>query len=617
MSKIERAVAKALAKEQSIRALTDGKLREIWEQWSSDLVRRRVRMDAVLADVLALVREAAFRATGLMAFPCQVRAAVVLTEPAIAEVATGEGKTLITAMAACLFALYRRGVHVATVNTYLAERDFEFACKVAERLGLTVGQLTREQSQAEKRAAYMADITYGTGYDFGFDYLRDQLALLKHSRAGPALRLRNILLGREQREVEVVQRQLAYAIVDEIDSVLIDEAASPLVISQAAPRESSSQVAYHLAHEATLRMREGADYTLDPRGKNAQLTESGKSAGNALSGVPWDSLVRPWHIYLKNALNAQHVFHLGEHYIIQKGKVVIVDEFTGRAHEERSWQQGLHQAVAAKEGLEIPQETQSAASITRQRYFGLYKTLCGLTGTALESRKEFRHFFQLPVREIAPNRPCQRLVSGDSVYSSRDQMLVAVAADVEDRWKMRQPVLVGTRTITISEALSAHLTERGIPHRILNARQDSGENDIIAQAGELGSVVVATNMAGRGTHISLPEESIKLGGLHVIGVERSESSRVDRQLAGRCARQGQPGSAKFFVSAEDNLVEQFDPGLARQLQRMTTDQDGRLPDEAARLFSQLQVRVQKIRYLQRLQLERRDQWTDQTRKSLA
>lgn len=613
----ERALAKVLALEKSLTSLTDVELREAWDRWSFEISRQRLQLQHILPAALAHVREAAFRATGLRAFPCQLRAALALTEPAITEVATGEGKTLITAIAACLFALPRKGVHVATVNSYLAERDYEFATQVAAGLGLTVGRITREQSHAEKKAAYLADITYGTGYDFGFDYLRDQLALLKHSKGGPTLRLRNLLLEKHHQEAEVVQRRLACAIVDEIDSVLIDEAASPLVISQASEAGDVSPEPYQTANDAVPHLREGVDYVLTPRGKNVQLTEAGKAAGNALPRIPWDTLVRPWHIYVKNALNAHHAFHHGEHYIVQEGKVVIVDEFTGRAHEERSWQQGLHQAVAAKEGVKVPPETHTAASITRQRYFRLYESLSGLTGTGWESRKEFHHFFRLSVRKIAPNRPSQRQESPDRVYVTSRQMLAAVARDVESHWRTGQPVLIGTRTISVSEELARMLAEKEIPHRILNARQDSEENDIIAQAGQPGSVVVATNMAGRGTHISLPKDALALGGLHVIGVERSESSRIDRQLSGRCARQGQPGSAAFFLSAEDHLVAQYAPELKKELERMPADEDGRLPDQAARLFSELQTKVQKIRYVQRLQMEKRDQWMDQTRKSLA
>lgn len=297
--------------------------------------------------------------------------------------------------------------------------------------------------------------------------------------------------------------------------------------------------------------------------------------------------------------------------------MVIVDEFTGRAHEERSWQQGLHQAVAAKEGLEIPSETLTAASITRQRYFRLYDSLSGLTGTGWESRREFRHFFKLPVRPIATHRPLQRITPPDRVYRTRDEQLKAVAVEVREKWELGQPVLVGTRTIRISEELSAILTEAQIPHRLLNASQDKEENAIVAAAGQPGSVVVATNMAGRGTHISLPRESIALGGLHVIGVERSESLRVDRQLAGRSARQGEPGSAVFFLSAEDHLVTQFAPSLARSLSATGADSEGRLPEATAESYLRLQRRVQTIRYRQRLEMEKRDQWMDMTRKSLA
>jgi len=268
---------------------------------------------------------------------------------------------------------------------------------------------------------------------------------------------------------------------------------------------------YLRAHQAALEMKEDVAFYLEARGKNPQLTEADKAAGNALSGVPWDALVRPWHLYLKNALGAQRSFHQGEHYIVQEYKVVIVDEFTGRAHEERSWQHGLHQAVAAKEGVGIPH--------SRQRYFLSYDNLAGLTGTGMESKKEFHHFFKLPIRAIEPNRPNLRKVMLDRVYKKRDAMLKAVAQNVAEHWHLTQPVLIGTRIISISEALAAILAEQGILHRVLNAKQNKEENEIIAAAGELGSVVVATNMAGRGTHISLPKESLAYGGLHVIGVE--------------------------------------------------------------------------------------------------
>jgi len=613
----ERTLKGVLALEEEIGSLKDRELKERWSGWSFDIARQHIRLRDILPEALACVREAAFRASGLKAFPCQMEAVIGLTEPAITEVATGEGKTLITAMAACLFALPRRGVHVATVNTYLAERDFEFATPVAEKLGLTVGHITREQGHAEKREAYLADITYGTGYDFGFDYLRDQLALVKQASGGPTLRLRNHLLGLEHPDAETVQRPLACAIVDEIDSVLIDEAASPLVIAQPASSAPVRPLAYNAARDAALSLEEDDGFLLDPGGRNARLTESGKETINRLPDIPWDALIRPWHLYVKNALNAEHSYRLGEHYIVQEGKVVIVDEFTGRAHEERSWQQGLHQAVAAKEGLEIPSETLTAASITRQRYFRLYDSLSGLTGTGSESRKEFSHFFKLPVRPVDPHRPLRRINHPDRVYRTRDEQLKAVAAEVREKWELGQPVLVGTRTIRISEELSAILTEAQIPHRLLNASQDKEENAIVAAAGQPGSVVVATNMAGRGTHISLPRESIALGGLHVIGIERSESLRVDRQLAGRSARQGEPGSAVFFLSAEDHLVIQFAPSLARSLAATEADGEGRLPEATADSYLRLQRRVQTIRYRQRLEMEKRDQWMDMTRKSLA
>nr|WP_075090525.1 hypothetical protein [Verrucomicrobium spinosum] len=319
MSALERILKQSLAREKAVSQLSDEALQGQWCQWSFDLLRQLTTLERILPEALAVVKEAAFRAGGLRAYPCQTRAIIALLEPAITEVATGEGKTLITALAACLRALPKRGVHVATVNAYLSERDFEFATPIAARLGLTVGYLKQEQSHAEKRAAYQCDITYGTGYDFGFDYLRDQLALLKHAQHGPSFRLRNLLTGREHPEAEVVQRSLASAIVDEIDSVLIDEAASPLVIAQPSTERTVPE-AYLTAHEAAQSLQEGHDFILDARGRNARLTEEGRAAANQRPGIPWDALVRPWHQYLTNALNAHHAFHHGEHYILQEAR---------------------------------------------------------------------------------------------------------------------------------------------------------------------------------------------------------------------------------------------------------------------------------------------------------
>ncbi|MCG8603183.1 MAG: hypothetical protein MI807_23770 [Verrucomicrobiales bacterium] len=611
-------LSQVLEEERAFSSASAAELRDEFEAWKKKIRLKETSLPDIHTSALALVREAAFRATGLKAYPCQVEAALALTEPAVSEIATGEGKTLITAIAACVYALDGRGVHVATVNSYLAERDYEFASEIASMLGLTVGFLEKDQAMPDKQAAYLCDITYGTGYDFGFDYLRDQLVLQERARVAATRRLRQAFLKRASGQLPVAQRQgHAYAIVDEIDSVLIDEASSPLVIAQSRAEGSTLRAPYELAHRVAGELEDEEHFRLDYKGQNPVLTQVGKNHINHLPDIPWDTLIRPWHQYVSNALNAIHSFRRDEHYIVQDDKVVIVDEFTGRAHEERSWQAGLHQAVAEKEGIEIPPETETAASITRQRYFRIYDTLCGLTGTAEESIQEFRHFFGLPVRAIAPNKLNRRESLPDRVFQSRDEMLHAVAAEVKERRKTGQPILIGTRTVGISEALAKILFDQKTPHRVLNASQDKEEAEIVAEAGKFASVTVATNMAGRGTHISLSDKVLELGGLHVIGVERSESIRVDRQLIGRAARQGQPGSAQFFLSADDKIIEEFAPKLAKRMQKMDADENGELPRSISDEVKTLQTKVEKIRYHQRMDLEKRDEWLDQTRRNLA
>lgn len=591
---------------------SDDALRQQVADWRAALTQRKTTRRELLVPALALAREAARRMTGLFAYPNQVQGALVLAQGSVAELATGEGKTLVAMLAAFLFALEGRGVHVVTVNTYLAGRDYAFGKPFFEFLNLTAGLLPERGHPDAKREAYLRDVTYGVGYEFGFDYLRDQLALMRQPNYGPTQRLRRAFLQQISTPIPIVQRGLAFAIIDEIDSVLIDEAGSPLVISEAVRAGSAIAKPYQLAHELAGKLVKDLHYTNAASGRNPVLTPEGKQLILDDAAIPWDDLKRPWPSYILNALSAREGFHLDDHYVIRDGKVTIVDTFTGRAHAERSWQRGLHQAIEVKEGVAVQPEMESAASITRQRFFGLYDEISGLTGTAAESAGEFRFFFKLPVQPVPLHRPSKRVVLPDRCFASQQAMLTAVVEEIAARHLTGQPILLGTRTIQISQVIAEALTGLGVPHQLLTAKQDARENEIVHEAGLPGKVLIATNMAGRGTHIDIPEGSRRLGGLHVIGVERNESIRIDRQLIGRGARQGQPGSAQFFVSADDQLLQVYAPALAKTWQ----SRKGELREPAAKAVLEVQRQAEKLKYQQRRTIAQRDEWIDQTRRIL-
>lgn len=575
-------------------------------------------LDAAVVPAFSLVREASRRACGLFPYPEQILGGLAMVRGGIAEMATGEGKTLAAILPSSLFALAGKGVHVITVNTYLAERDQEFTQPIFEILGLTSALLPADQERtAEKPDAYRKDITYGVGYEFGFDYLRDQLALMQSPHPGPRERLRDALLARNHSRPSTVQRSLSFAIVDEIDSVLIDEAGSPLLISQAGPESAESNLPYFSALQLLPSLEEDVHYTIETLKRSIHLNAIGREAIYDAPGIPWESLMRPWEIYVLNALKAEHMFTRDVHYVIADDKVVIVDEFTGRRHEERTWREGLHQAIEAKENLTPRPENVDSGSITRQRFFDQYEISCGMTGTGQESAGEFWHFFKMPVIPIPEHRPCIREVLPEQVYISRETCFAAILQDIIKRKQAGQPVLVGTRTIRISEEISDLLKENKIEHRVLNAKQDEEESDIVSTAGQEGSVLIATNMAGRGTHIGLSPKTEKRGGLHVILVERNESSRIDRQLIGRTARQGQAGTACSYVSADDFLFEHYDPELGDQIRQSRANEEGMVTPSISKSIDQLQHRVERIRYQQRLQMAHRDEWLDQTKKTLA
>ena len=492
-------------------------------------------VDDILPDAFAVAREAAYRVIGEKPFYVQVLGALAIHFGNIAEMKTGEGKTLTCVMPAYLNALTEKGVHVVTVNEYLATRDAEWMGQIYRFLGLTVAVNLREMSSKEKKEAYNCDILYSTNNELGFDYLRD-----------------NMVVNAEDR----VQRPLHFAIIDEVDSVLIDEARTPLIISGGVMKSANL---YKDADRFVKTLRENEDYTIDEKTKDITLTDQGTEKGEKyfrianLYDIEHSALVH----HVNQALKANYTMHNDVDYVVQEGKVVIVDQFTGRLMPGRAFSDGLHQAIEAKENVEIEEETKTLATITFQNYFRMYEKLSGMTGTAKTEEEEFRNIYNMYVIEIPTNLPVIRVDAADLIYSTKKEKYKAIIAEIKRRHEKGQPVLVGTIAIETNELLSSMLKKAHIKHEILNAKNHAREAEIIAKAGEKGSVTIATNMAGRGTDIKLGEGVKELGGLCVIGTERHESRRIDNQLRGRSGRQGDPGYSQFFVSFEDELMVRF------------------------------------------------------------
>ena len=492
-------------------------------------------VDDILPDAFAVAREAAYRVIGEKPFYVQVLGALAIHFGNIAEMKTGEGKTLTCVMPAYLNALTEKGVHVVTVNEYLATRDAEWMGQIYRFLGLTVAVNLREMSSKEKKEAYNCDILYSTNNELGFDYLRD-----------------NMVVNAEDR----VQRPLHFAIIDEVDSVLIDEARTPLIISGGVMKSSNL---YKDADRFVKTLRENEDYTIDEKTKDITLTDQGTEKGEKyfrianLYDIEHSALVH----HVNQALKANYTMHNDVDYVVQEGKVVIVDQFTGRLMPGRAFSDGLHQAIEAKENVEIEEETKTLATITFQNYFRMYEKLSGMTGTAKTEEEEFRNIYNMYVIEIPTNLPVIRVDAADLIYSTKEEKYKAIIAEIKRRHEKGQPVLVGTIAIETNELLSSMLKKAHIKHEILNAKNHAREAEIISKAGEKGSVTIATNMAGRGTDIKLGEGVKELGGLCVIGTERHESRRIDNQLRGRSGRQGDPGYSQFFVSFEDELMVRF------------------------------------------------------------
>ncbi|MBN1441061.1 MAG: preprotein translocase subunit SecA [Planctomycetes bacterium] len=526
--------------EPEMQALSDEKLQGKTEEFRHRLAEGAT-VDDLLPEAFAAVRESARRnlrtSTGvpMRHFDVQIIGGIVLHQGKIAEMATGEGKTLVATLSAYLNALPQRGVHIVTVNDYLAQRDRDWMAPVYEGAGMTAGAIQSEMDSQERQAQYVCDITYGTNNEFGFDYLRDNMKTDVRDQ---------------------VQKRRHYAIVDEVDSILIDEARTPLIIS--GPAELSTEK-YYVANRVGKRLRRGQDFDVKEKERSILLTEAGIEKAESMVGVKsfYVGKDMEWPHLIEQALKAQHVFKRDVDYVVRDGEVVIVDEFTGRLMEGRTWSEGLHQAVEAKEGLTIRRENQTLATITLQNFFKLYEKLSGMTGTAMTEAGEFDHTYKLDVVSIPTNRPICRLDHGDVVYRTAREKYHAIVEEIVEINSQDRPILVGTTSIEKSELLAGMLKRRGIQHHVLNAKQHAREAEIIKEAGQPGRVTIATNMAGRGTDIILGERVAEKGGLHVIGTERHEARRIDNQLRGRCARQGDPGSSKFFLCLEDDLMRRF------------------------------------------------------------
>ena len=585
---------KVLAKDEEYSNLSDEELVNKTEEFKAYIQEQKEKgkdtpdiLDKILVDAFAAAREGALRSLGMKPYKVQIMGGIALHRGDIAEMRTGEGKTLTATMPVYLNALAGEGVHVVTVNEYLSQRDAQEMGVFYNYMGLSVGLNLNSLNSEEKRAAYNADITYSTNNELGFDYLRDNMVKTVEAR---------------------VQRPLNYAVIDEVDSVLIDEARTPLIISGEG-QESTSLYQVANAFVKTLKKAEeedgsDGDYTLDIKTKAIQLSENGIDKAESYFGLK--NLYELKNVdlthHINQALKANYTMSLDVDYVVaEDGEILIVDQFTGRTMPGRRFSEGLHQAIEAKEGVPIQKESKTMATITFQNFFRMYKKLSGMTGTGKTEEEEFRNIYNMFVTTIPTNRPIQRIDAPDYIYSNMEAKFNAVAQEVKERYDTGQPVLLGTVSIETSELVSKLLYKYGVPHKVLNAKQNESEAEIIKQAGQKGSVTIATNMAGRGTDIKLGEGVRELGGLAVIGTERHESRRIDNQLRGRSGRQGDPGYSRFYLSLEDELMVRF--GADRLQKIMGKDDDTPLESRmVSRSVESAQKRVEGNNYDSRKQV---------------
>ena len=534
VKRIEPIANKVLALDEEMGKLTDEQLQAKTPEFKERLAKGET-LDDILVEAFAVVREASWRKLHMKHHKVQIIGGIVLHQGRIAEMKTGEGKTLVATLPAYLNGLLGNGVHVVTVNDYLASTQMEEMSAVYNFLGLTTGVIVHGLTNDQRREAYNADITYGTNNEFGFDYLRDNMVIYKEER---------------------VQRVLNYCIVDEVDSILIDEARTPLIISGAG--EKSTEF-YKVADYFVKTLKEEEDYFIDEEANAVMLTDKGVEKAEKTFKVDnyADAENMSLQHYITQALKANYSMRIDKDYMVKDGEVIIVDEFTGRLMEGRRYSDGLHQAIEAKEGVKIARESKTLATITFQNYFRMYKKLSGMTGTALTEEEEFREIYGLDVIVVPTNKPVIRIDYPDVVFLNEKGKFNAIVNEIIETHKTGQPMLIGTVSVEKSEQLSAVLKKKGIPHQVLNAKYHEQEAEIISHAGELGMVTIATNMAGRGTDIKLGEGVVEAGGLKIIGTARHESRRIDNQLRGRAGRQGDPGSSRFYISLDDDLMRIF------------------------------------------------------------
>ena len=588
---LEKQVAEVTAFEPQISALSDGELRAKTDEFKERLADGET-LDDIMTEAFAVVREASERVLGMRPFDVQVMGGIVLHEGDIAEMKTGEGKTLAAVMPMYLNALAGRGAHLVTVNDYLAKRDSEWMGPIYESLGLEVGLVQAMMDPPARQDAYHADLTYGTNTEFGFDYLRDNMAM----RLG-----------------HCVQRGHHYCIVDEVDSILVDEARTPLIIS-GAPETAADT--YRQFARIVPRLRAGEDYEVDEKQRTAAVTESG--VAKVEKALDIDNLYKDGQLvnHLVQALRAEALYHKDVEYVVNNGEVLIVDEFTGRILEGRRYSEGLHQAIEAKERVPIREENQTLATITLQNYFRLYEKLAGMTGTAKTEEDEFRTIYGLEVVQIPTNVAMVRDDRNDFIFKTKKEKFAAVVDDIKERYENGQPVLVGTVSVEVSEMLSGLLERHGVEHNVLNAKQHEREAEVIKDAGLPGAVTIATNMAGRGVDIKLGPRVPELGGLYVLGTERHESRRIDNQLRGRSGRQGDPGESRFYLAAEDDLIRLFaGDRMYKVLDRLGPEEG--LPIEHKMLtgvVERAQKKVEELNFMRRKNVLKYDEVMNEQRR---
>ncbi len=578
--------------------------------WSDQELRRHAReirwqaktgvsLQTLLPDAYAMVREASRRTTGLLHFPVQIMGGIAMFEGHIAEMQTGEGKTLTATLPTFLRALAGLGVHVITVNDYLAERDAQLNSEIYKLLGLSVGCILTPMETDERRAAYAKDITYGTSKEMGFDFLRDRLRMGTGHRPDDR---HHVFGGRKFEGEQPVQRGHHFALIDEADSILIDEARTPLIIGLTMPNDAATVNLLRWSHRATKHFEPNKDFIYEPDRRTAYLTDAGCRRVLLLSKPSLLDTIDTERIYthVEQALTAKYAFELDRDYVIVDDEVVIVDESTGRLMDGRKWQDGLHQAVEAKELVPITAATGQAARITVQDFFRQYSHLAGMTGTAVLARKELKKIYQIKVTPIPTNKPCIRAGRPARAFTTREAKREAIVEEIAKLNAAGRAVLIGTPSVEASELLATALKERDIPHTTLNARYHEIEAEIVSDAGQPGKVTIATNMAGRGTDIHLDPQVRENGGLHVMATEMHTSARIDRQLLGRAARQGDPGSYQFFLSLEDELLRCLTPEARQKLKdQARPNKQGELSGSWLNLFRKTQ------RFLERLHIKQR------------